>query len=230
MYKLFTRSTLALALAVASSAAPVTAQEGAADVPKAEPVAEASQDNQPAADSKPAEAKYPKGKPARANAQVRPLSVTVDLLNTTKISGTLSDLTSLDMQTSFGNANIPLSEVAGIRFASADDATTTVVMLNGDSITGATDVKLVTVETEWGVATINGQSVQSIMFVPSVVWNPLSGLNGKRWSLVNEKQAAAPKPVAPNQPTQGGYPVRSSNGVTTYSNGTVVGQPTYRSR
>ena len=39
-------------------------------------------------------------------------------------------------------------------------------MLNGDSITGATDVKLMTVETEWGVAQINGQSIQSILFVP----------------------------------------------------------------
>lgn len=209
MNQLFTRSTLALALAIASTATPLRAQE-AGDVPKAEPVAEA----------KPVEAKYPEAKPARGNAQVRPLSVTVDLLSDTKISGTLTDTTSLDMQTSFGTANIPLSEVAGIRFASAEDATTTVVMLNGDSITGATDVKLVTVETEWGVATINGQSVQSIMFVPSVVWNPLSGLNGKRWSLVSEKAAAAK--VVPQQTTQQvTQPVRTNTGVMTYSNGTV---------
>ena len=93
------------------------------------------------------------------------------------------------------------SEVAGIRFASANDATTTVVMLNGDSITGATDVKLITVETEWGTASINGPSISSIMFVPGLKWNPQSGLNGKRWSLIDEasSQPPAPKP-APNAP------------------------------
>ncbi len=221
MKKFITRSTLALALALASTAATVAAQENAA-VPKAQPVAEAK----PAAESKPVEAKS-LARTIRTSTQVRPLSVTVDLLSNTKISGTLTDTSSLEMQTSFGNASIPLSEVAGIRFASADDASTTVVMHNGDSITGATDVKLVTIETEWGVATINGQSVQSILFIPSVVWNPLSGLNGKRWSLVSEKQLAAAKPPVQPTPTQATQPVRTNTGgVMTYSNG----QPYYGGR
>jgi hypothetical protein len=214
MQKFFTRRAVAVALALAATAVTAVAQENN-EVPKARPVAEAK----PQTESRPADAKYSQPRPARVHSQVRPLSVNVDLLSGTKIAGTLTDATSLDMQTSFGSANIPLSEVAGIRFASADDATTTVVMLNGDSITGATDVKLVTIETEWGVATINGQSVQSIMFVPSVVWNPLSGLNGKRWTLVNEKQAVAGKPVGqpgqPGQPTQPGQattPVRTTSG------------------
>ncbi len=129
---------------------------------------------------------------AVAAPKVRPLSVSVDLISPTKITGTLTDSTSLDMRTSFGTANIPLSEVAGIKFASADNASTTVVMLNGDSITGATDVKLVTVETEWGMATINGQNIASIMFVPGLAWNSINGLNGKRWSLINAKSLTPP--------------------------------------
>ena len=159
-----------------------------------------------------------KAKPvARAVAsspKVRPLSVNVDLLSKTRLEGTLTDATTLEMQTSFGGASIPLSEVAGIRFASAENASTTVVMLNGDSITGATDVKLVTVETEWGTATINGSNISSIMFVPGLDWNPASGLNGKRWNLINQKAAVKPKtttapstgrPAAPQAPRQG-YP------------------------
>lgn len=122
---------------------------------------------------------------------IRPLSISLELLTNTRLSGTLTDTTTLDMRTSFGTASIPLSEVAGIKFASADDASTTVVMLNGDSITGATDVKLVTVETEWGVATVNGSTISSMMFVPGLSWNPSAGLNGKRWSLVNAKARAA---------------------------------------
>ncbi|MEM9586317.1 MAG: hypothetical protein AAGA03_03475 [Planctomycetota bacterium] len=138
---------------------------------------------------------------AKATPAIRPLSVTVDLISKTKIAGTLTDTTQLEMKTSFGAAQIPLSEVAGIKFASADDASTTVVMLNGDSITGATDVKLITVETEWGVAQINGSSISSILFVgDDVVWSPVAGLNGKRWNLA-EKKPAPPQPPAQQQRT-----------------------------
>lgn len=207
--------TIALAVALAATVATAGAQENA-EVPKAKPVA----------DAKAAEVKKSEANSSQNSTRIRPLSVTADLLSGTKISGTLTDTSSLDMQTSFGNANIPLSEVAGIRFASSDDPTTTVVMLNGDSITGATDVKLVTIETEWGVATINGQSVQAIVFLPGVAWNPLSGLNGKRWSLINEKQVAAAKAAAqPNTAPQAMQPVRTTTGAVNYGN-----QPYYGGR
>ncbi|MFG0266195.1 MAG: hypothetical protein ACF8AM_13770 [Rhodopirellula sp. JB055] len=138
---------------------------------------------------------------AGASAKARPLSVTVGLVNDSKIEGTLTDTTQLQMQTSFGTASIPLSEVAGIRFASANDATTTVVMLNGDSITGATDVKLITVETEWGTASINGPSISSLMFVPGLTWNPSDGLNGKRWNLSDIQKKDTPSRPTTNPST-----------------------------
>ncbi|MCC9657434.1 hypothetical protein [Rhodopirellula halodulae] len=143
----------------------------------------------------PAKAEPTKAAPvqdAKVSSKARPLSVTVELVNDSQIEGTLTDTTQLQMQTSFGTASIPLAEVAGIRFASANDATTTVVMLNGDSITGATDVKLITVETEWGTASINGPSIASLMFVPGLTWNPSDGLNGKRWSLTDVKESNNP--------------------------------------
>lgn len=168
-------------------------------------IATAQQKSEPAkaepVKAEPTKAQPTKAKPiSPAKPTARPLSVTVGLVSTNEIEGTLTDTTQLQMQTSFGTASIPLSEVAGIRFASANDATTTVVMLNGDSITGATDIKLITVETEWGTASINGPSIASIMFVPGLKWNPQSGLNGKRWSLSDEKPATpppAPKAAAP---------------------------------
>lgn len=159
-------------------------------------------------------------------AKVRALSVRIDLLSKTKIAGTLTDATILEMKTAFGVAQIPLSEVAGIRFASADNASTTVVMLNGDSITGATDIKLMTVETEWGTASINGQNISSVLFVPGLAWNPQSGLNGKRWNLANVKAAKAP--AAGTAKKSLAAPTRSSNYGTQYQNGTP--QPVYRGR
>jgi hypothetical protein len=164
----------------------------------------------------------PVDRPASAAPSVRPLSVSIDLLSNTNLSGTLTDTTTLEMRTSFGIANIPLSEVAGIRFASADDATTTVVMLNGDSITGATDVKLVTVETEWGMATINGPNIASIMFVPGLSWNPSAGLNGKRWNLANNKGVPAGKP---GESENAGAPVDASSAAAARSRSSSSGFP-----
>jgi hypothetical protein len=173
MKTVFSFRALAAAVAIAAmSFAGINANAQESDtkeVAKAEPVAQA----------------------VASSTKVRPLSVSISLHSDTKLAGTLTDTTTLEMRTSFGSASIPLSEVAGIRFASADEATTTVVMLNGDSITGATDVKLVTVETEWGMATINGPNIGSILFVPGLSWNAQAGLNGKRWSLVNEKSSSA---------------------------------------
>ncbi|MEM9643772.1 MAG: hypothetical protein AAF989_02165 [Planctomycetota bacterium] len=190
----------AAAIAMAATLAPVTAS---AQEAKAEPVKATTAKATPVT-----KAKAVVGDPA-----VRPLSVTVDLVSKTQITGTLTDTTMLQMKSSFGAVDIPLSEVAGIRFASADDPSTTVVMLNGDSITGATDVKMITVETEWGTATINGVSVASILFVPGLSWSAQSGLNGSRWNLA-EKKEAAPKANgrATNSPSNSGLsaPIPSS--------------------
>lgn len=210
MKSFFTRSALAAALTLTAFSFASAQTDGNEKLAKAAPVAKAV---------------------AASTPKLRPLSVAVDLLSDTRIEGTLTDTTTLEMRTSFGSASIPLSEVAGIKFASADDASTTLVMLNGDSITGATDVKLVTVETEWGVATINGGNISSIMFVPGLNWNPASGLNGKRWNLVNVKAAApAPAPAPAQATTQSRQPVSQQRSTISqpYSNG--IPQQIYRSR
>ncbi|EGF28361.1 hypothetical protein [Rhodopirellula baltica] len=184
------RSCFHLLMAAALAVVSVSAHAQDEELPKASPAKAEPTKAAPVQD-------------AGVSSKARPLSVTVGLVNDSKIEGTLTDTTQLQMQTSFGTASIPLSEVAGIRFASANDATTTVVMLNGDSITGATDVKLITVETEWGTASINGPSIASLMFVPGLSWNPSDGLNGKRWNLSDvQKKDALPPPSTnpPNNP------------------------------
>lgn len=141
--------------------------------------------------------------PAANVSKVSQLTVSVDLIGGTKIVGTLTDVAQLPIKTAFGEANVPMSEVAGVKMASAEDPSTTVIMKNGDSITGATDLKLVTVETEWGTAKINGSNITSLLLLPDLKWNATMGLNGKRWSLVDSKAASpatATPPVGPTQP------------------------------
>ena len=186
-------------------AATLAGVAGADDVPVAEPVPIAVAVAEPTKSS-----------------SARPLSITVTLLSDTVLSGTLTDTREVMMKTSFGEATIPLSEVAGIRLASSDDAMTTVVMLNGDSITGATDIQKLIVETEWGTATINGTSVGSVLFVPGLSWNSLSGLNGKRWSLVDVKKetSASAIPTATSTSPQ----IFDSSGRLIDSSGRIIDQ------
>ena len=198
----------AAAIAAMSLSSSAVAQEKKAETKESKPVARA----------------------VASPSKVRALSVNIDLLSETKIAGTLTDATTLEMRTAFGIAQIPLSEVAGIRFASADNASTTVVMLNGDSITGATDIKLMTVETEWGTASINGQNIKSVLFVPGLAWNPQNGLNGKRWNLANVKTTKKPSSSTasrtPTAPTRSTTP--SNVRRAPYQNG--VPQPVFRGR
>ncbi len=154
---------------------------------------------------------------------IRPLTVATELIGETKITGTLVDSTALQMKTSFGEAQIPLSEIAGVRFATGEETSTTVVMLNGDSITGATDTKYLTVETEWGTAKINGSSLISMLFVPGLQWESANGLNGKRWSLVETKPVPnSPKPNV--QPGSSGSPINSNPFPGSTINGVNIGR------
>ncbi len=125
---------------------------------------------------------------AQAPTKLRPLTISVQLTGETKIVGTLTDSTQIQIKTAFGEATIPLSEVAGVRLATGEETSTSIVMLNGDSITGATDLKVVTVETEWGTAKINGSSIMHMLFVPGLQWQQVAGIGGKRWNLTEARQ------------------------------------------
>ncbi len=122
---------------------------------------------------------------ASSQPKARQITVSVSLVDdSTVITGTLTETTSLSIKTAFGLAELPLNEVAGVRFPRGDDTSTTVVMLNGDSITGATDLKFAQVETTWGSAKINGQNIASMMMVPGLVWQSADVLGSKRWQLI----------------------------------------------
>ncbi len=148
----------------------------------------------------------------KVEASSRPLNLTVELVNGNLITGTLVEADVVNIKTAFGEAAIPLSEIAGIRFATREDVTTTVVMINGDSITGATDVKLITVETDWGTAKINGSSIQSLLLIPDLKWQLNSGVSGKRWSLVDSK-ASEPAMQGSSQPATGSNQSPNANRV-----------------
>ena len=148
--------------------------------------------------------------PAASATKMGPLTVTVELIGGQKITGALTDSTKLPIRTVFGAAEPDYSEIAGVKLASAEDTSTTVIFKNGDSVTGATDLKSVSVDTEWGSAKINGSSIASILFLPDMKWTSSMGMSGKRWSLVDSK----------SMPGQPGQMLPSSSG-TPNTSGTI---------
>jgi hypothetical protein len=131
-----------------------------------------------------------------------PITVTVDLIGGQRITGALTELGAIPVRASWGPGEIPIPEVAGIKFASSDDPSTTIILKNGDSLTVATDLKSVVVDTEWGQAKINGSAILSMLFIPDLKWTASIGLNGKRWSLADAK--AAPAASLPGTPGASG--------------------------
>lgn len=197
MYKLF-RTTICCLLAGATCGPVLNVQAQEEPIAVAAPVAK---ENSKEA-VKPDEAKADIAKSSEpksvSDKRVRPLTVSIQLLRSDLVlTGALTDSTMLALRTAFGEASIPLSEVAGVRFPSGQDTSTTLVMLNGDSITGASDVKTVTVETEWGSAKINGENISSMLFVPGLEWQSTKGLNGSRWGLTEAKAKPAGTSAAP---------------------------------
>ncbi len=148
--------------------------------------------------------------PAASIPKMGPLTVTVEMLGGQKIIGTWTDITELPFRGAVGEVKVLLSQVAGIKLASADDPSTTIVFKNGDSITGATDLQSVSVDTEWGSAKINGSSITSLVLLPDLKWNAAAGLNGKRWSLVDSKNAPGGAIPGSTSLLPGATPPRSS--------------------
>jgi len=138
--------------------------------------------------------------------KLQPQSVTITLLDGMKLSGELTEVDQWSMKTSFGTTNLPLSTVAGMRMAQDGNAMTTVVLHNGDNLTGAVQLDQVVIQTEWGRAEINGNHVASILFTPGLKWTSETGLNGMRWKLVADEppRTVPAAPAAPGQPARPG--------------------------
>lgn len=157
----------------------------------------------PVAEAEPAaEARVDGAKPEDA---ARPITASVNLHGGVTIFGTVINLTEVTMQTSFGQTNLPLTQVAGIKFASDGIPSTTVVLHNGDSITGSLDVDQVTLQTEWGKAEINGPNVADLMLTQGVVWKSQTSVAGTRWTLAESVPEATAdegeeKPAAKAEP------------------------------
>ena len=148
--------------------------------------------------------------------------IEVKLRDTTKFMGAAADIEEIKLETVFGEVELPLSTIAGVRFATDDAERTTVVLLNGDSLTGVVLVEEFKLTTTWGQATVQTHSIQSITMVPDMTWASESAPGGIRWKLSN----AHSHPITPlNSSSSSSRPSSSSPA----SSAPRIGPPIFRS-
>ena len=113
------------------------------------------------------------------------LKIVIDLIEDDRIlNGVLLDTNNLIVETAFGPASIPLVEVLGIRLSRSATEITTVVLHNGDMITGQVNIRTLMIRTNWGKSEVNGSNLASIFFRKGLAWKSLDLLAGPRWTLV----------------------------------------------
>ena len=108
----------------------------------------------------------------------------LELRNAMTLTGTPLGMEAIKVNTLFGEVDIPFVAIAGVRFGKESTGPSTIVLRNGDSITGEilmTDVEFVS---QWGQATVHTNSIRSIVLVSGVEWGGESSIGGQRWTLL----------------------------------------------
>ena len=112
-----------------------------------------------------------------------------------EMAGTPVELDAIKMDSLFGEATIPLDTIAGIRFGKQAGEQTTVVLLNGDSLTGEISLDEIKFVAEWGEATVFTGHIDSIVFRSDLAWSSVSTPNGPRWRLTKIQRNLNPTPA-----------------------------------
>ena len=100
-----------------------------------------------------------------------------------ELKGTPIDLETIKMDTLFGEAAIPVHAIAGIRFAQKGGEQSTVVLQNGDALTGQLAISQLKFVSDWGEATVNVSELFSLVFRTDLAWTSISTPTGQRWRL-----------------------------------------------
>ena len=106
-----------------------------------------------------------------------------------KLTGELTEVDQWTMKTTFGTTNLPLSTVAGIRMAQEGNAMTTVVLHNGDNLTGAITARSGRDSDRMGPSRNQRQPRGFDLVHAGLKWSSETGLNGMRWKLVADEPA-----------------------------------------
>ena len=109
----------------------------------------------------------------------------VTLAGNERLSGQFDLAGPVKLETKFGEIEIAMGQISGIRFHVDGDDAAVVVLKNGDSITGIPQSNSFELNTDWGRAELEATYIESITSSPNAMFqrDNSSGV-GPRWQLL----------------------------------------------
>lgn len=99
------------------------------------------------------------------------------------LKGTPLNLESVKMTSIIGEIDIPLHTIAGIKFPEKSGDQHTLVLHNGDSLTGDVQLSSVKIVSQWGEALVNTSELTYVVFGDDLRWSNDAGTGKGRWRL-----------------------------------------------
>lgn len=116
--------------------------------------------------------------------------VVIELTKSRRITGELDNVSQVVLQTKFGEANIPLTEVDGIKLHIDENDSAVVAFKNGDVVTGLLKMDALAVSTDWGGANVKLASVETILMTKSGSFYQDSADGKNRWRFGDTRELA----------------------------------------
>ncbi len=107
----------------------------------------------------------------------------LDLAQNQKVEGVAVDVEKFKITTGFGDVQVPLDKIDGIRLNAMEDGSAVMAFKNGDILTGVLHVSDLKLRTSWGFATVNIAYISQISTTKGASFSS-SKVNGKTtWSF-----------------------------------------------
>ena len=116
--------------------------------------------------------------------------VIIELTKSRRLTGELGNVSEVKLQTKFGEANIPLSEVDGIKLHTDENDNAVVAFKNGDVVTGELKMDSLAITTDWGNASVKLASVETILLNKSGSFYQDSTDGKQRWRFGDTREIA----------------------------------------
>ena len=116
--------------------------------------------------------------------------VVIELTKGRRITGELGALSQVKLDTKFGEANIPLGEVDGIKLHIDENDSAVVAFKNGDVVTGQLKLETLEVSTDWGSANVKLASVETILMNKRGGFYQDSSDGKNRWRFGDTREMA----------------------------------------
>lgn len=107
----------------------------------------------------------------------------LEITDESSIAGSVVDMTEITLMTNFGEVQLTLDQVAGVRFNADGEDEAIVFLNNGDEVSGTPTLGVVNIQTFWGLAEVNATNVRSMSASPSAKYVRENTEFGVRWQL-----------------------------------------------